>query len=499
MVEAPCPGCRRPVKARDDQVGRKVRCSKCRTQFHVPADAREVPSLDRPRRPRRQNRLARVVLAVTLLALAAGVVGGAAYVIPRMRQPEAPVAAAAAEPQPAPKSDSPAAKTTGPGVDTPNPLKNPAPAAPKDTPAVAGPTGRPIAFRPPSASPEPVQTPAAAIGLDVPFAAALRLYPPAGPDADPYLLYEARPAFQGRGRRLAVGRFSRDGGAKLGGVEFDDDRPDPIVGVSADGGRVAHVAGDRLTVWELPAGTKLVDGLQVALHVRAVLFADPPTQVIAVDGQGGVEEWDIGTKKVAGRFGVPMSAAGRGVAAAPNRGVVLVAAGGKVWRVDRRKRLSEPAVPDVPGAGRSLALAASAGGKLAYLFETAGPGPETLVASLRPDGKHAYYRWPAEAGEPVSAGWCGEDVLAVGTATGNAVWFDAEGGGFRPLALVRAPAKSLHAAGDGHWSLLPNPGGAGRSLLVGHTMPPQGLIDPLDAAADRPAFTLRLDDKGLFR
>ncbi|MBX9624462.1 MAG: hypothetical protein K2X82_11695 [Gemmataceae bacterium] len=500
MVETPCPGCRRPVKARDDQVGRRVKCSKCGTRFPVPADARDVLDFaDAPPR-RRRTRLGQKLLAALFLAGAAGGAVGLAFLVLHVKPlPEQPVAAPA-EPEAPPVV-----------AEAPHPEKaRPAPAA-KASPVpklTRIPAGREFALRPPNDPPELVQAPATVLGLDVPFAAARRVFPPAHRDADPAVLWESRPAFQGVGRKLTLGLFSPQTGGRVGAVQFDADPGDPVCDLSADGTRFAAVVGRRVTAWEVKTGAKLLDGFDPYADrprnrppvITGLAFAGPPDRLAVVDAAGGVLVWEVASKRLVGEFTPPGPAFGPAVVGAgPGRGAVAVAARGGVFSANLRGGVAGTRLADLgDGVGRPLAVAGSAGGKVAVAFETAGPKPEQLVALLRPDGNHPAYRWPAGVGEPVSAGWCGETVAAFGTTTGAAVWFEAEGDSFRPLAVARVPGdKALHAPADDHWSLLPGPDG--KAVLVGYAMPPQGLVDPLEAGPARPAVTLRLDSRGLFR
>jgi hypothetical protein len=508
VVETPCPGCRRPVKARDDQVGRRVKCSKCGTRFHVPADARNVLLFDAaPRRRPRRSGLGRQLLAVAVFGLAAGGAAGAVLLYLHLNPPRQQ------HPTPGPE-----AAAVGPGSDSPaaEPAANTAgQASPK--PKTAGPAAdpfpnaRPVVFQPPRDNPEPIQTPLGAVALDVPFAAARRVFPPAHGDADPAVLWESRAAFQGVGRRLSLSLFSPQTGQKVGGVEFDaDPTPAPACDLSADGTRFACTAGGRLTVWDTKSGAKLLDGLDPFSgrpdQPAAVLLAGPADRVAVVGQSGAVQVWEVGSKAPAGDYAPPVGRAGGvsppvfgRVAAGRAGGAVVVMAGGVVYRVTLRPGVAGEKVADLgPGVGRPLAVAASAGGKVAAVFEAAGPNPDRFVAALRPDGNHPVYRWPAGVGEPVSAGWCGEGVLSVGTSTGAAVWFEAEGDTFRPLAVARAPGdQAIHAAAEEHWTLLPGPDG--KSVLAGYAMPPQGLVDPLGGGAELPAVSLRLDARGLFK
>jgi hypothetical protein len=91
-------------------------------------------------------------------------------------------------------------------------------------------------------------------------------------------------------------------------------------------------------------------------------------------------------------------------------------------------------------------------------------------------------------------------VAAVATARGGAVWFEAEGAIFRPIARATTPGdRALLVASEGQWALLPDPGDPRKCVMVEYAMPPQGLVDPLNLAAKRPVFTLRLDDKALHK
>lgn len=486
MVETPCPGCRRPVKARDDQVGRRVKCSKCGTRFHVPEDARDVLLFDdAPARPRRRGNLLRKLLAVVLLGLAAaGAVGGAVLFVQSRR----PV-----DPDPTPAPD--AAAVTPLPVETPATPAAKAAARPTEPAAAPFPNARPVAFLPPGDTPELIQKPAGAVGLDVPFAAARRVFPPQVRDADPAVLWESRAAFQSVGGQLTLGVFSGQTGGRVGGFTFDADGPNPPCDLSADGTRFAAAVGGKLTVWDVKSGAKVLDGVAP--------FADRPGETVAgvfflggrvaaVSGAGVVRL----PEGPGGEFVPP--AGGTAVAGRDGRNGI-VAVGGTVYGVVFEPPVSGAKVFDLgPGAGRPLAVAASAGKNTAAVYETPGPQPGRFVVRVGPGGRHAVYRWPAGVGDPVSAGWCGEELLSVGTTTGAAVWFEAEGDRLRPLAVARVPGdKAIHAAAEDHWSLLP--GADGKSVLVWYTMPPQGLVDPLAADDKRPAVTLRLDAAGLFR
>lgn len=499
MVESPCPGCRRPVKARDDQVGRRVKCSKCKTRFHVPADARDVLDFDDAPARRRRGHLGRRLLAVFFLGLAvAGAVGGTVLFL-QSQPPADPTPVPAAEQAAAPGTDAPAPPTAS---------GNPGAAAPRSARKAPTPpafsNARSVAFEPLRDQPEPIQPPLSAVALDVPFAAVRRAFPAAERDADPAVLWESRAGFQGVGRKLSLTLFSPQTGQRAGGIEFDaDGAKDPPCDLSADGGRFASAPGlSTLTVWDTKTGAKLLDHVDPftgrADGSGAVLFAGPADRVAVVRESAGVRVWDIGAKSPAGEYVLP-GAVGKTVAAGRAGGAVVVMAGGAVHRVTLRPAVEGAKLADLgPGVGRPIAVAGSPGGKVAVAFTGAGPTPDTFVAAVRPDGTHPVYRWPAGVGDPVAAGWCGETLAAFGTSTGAAVWFEAEGDSFRPLAVARVPGdKAVHVAGEDHWSLLPGPGG--KAVLIGLAMPPQGLVDPLEGGARQRAVTVRLGIDGLFK
>ena len=89
----------------------------------------------------------------------------------------------------------------------------------------------------------------------------------------------------------------------------------------------------------------------------------------------------------------------------------------------------------------------------------------------------------------------------IGAARG-ALWVDTEGKSFLPVALAEVPGgKALHGTTEtSHWYLIPSPGDAAKSLLLELTMPPANLIDFRSAAeAKQPIYSVRLDEKGLWR
>ena len=102
-------------------------------------------------------------------------------------------------------------------------------------------------------------------------------------------------------------------------------------------------------------------------------------------------------------------------------------------------------------------------------------------------GKSTFYRLPAEAGDAVFAGWASDDIGVVGSAKGQAVWFEQSEERFVPLALLTPPGEfGLHATGErNHWCVLPDPVAADKSVLLEYAMPPEGLLKP--GAAVRPS------------
>ncbi|MDB5308335.1 MAG: putative Fe-S oxidoreductase [Gemmataceae bacterium] len=357
----------------------------------------------------------------------------------------------------------------------------------------------------------------AALGpkTDSAFAKARRVFPPLKRDIDPAVLWQTEVGFQGRGEKLLLGIYSPLGGKQVNKVEVDGDGlPDPVcdLSVSADLFIHAHTADGKVTVWNTREGKKVVDGFapyadKPALKdtkIAAVYLTEPPNRFVTVSSAGAVHVFEVATKAPVGDFtpAKPPSsplAAGKSVAPGPGRGSVVMVAGGQLYRVTVRDTVAGEAVGDLGGdVGRSLGLAASGDGKLLYVFETGGDKKEKAVMSVRPDDKHQLYRWPEEAGDPVTVGWCGDHLAAVGTTRGAAVWFVAEGDGFRPLALIRTPGdKGLHVSSDDHWSLLPDPADPKKCVLVAFASPQQAFESVLDTNTKKQPPTVRLDDKGL--
>jgi hypothetical protein len=86
--------------------------------------------------------------------------------------------------------------------------------------------------------------------------------------------------------------------------------------------------------------------------------------------------------------------------------------------------------------------------------------------------------------------------------TRGALWVESADATFQPVALALfAGGKALHEATESyHWYLVPNPTDGKRSLLLALALPPQDLLDFRSAARARePLFTVRLNEKGLWK
>lgn len=431
-------------------------------------------------------------------------------------EPAAPPADATAAGDPK-KAD--AAPKTKDGKKAPAPAKNPPAraAAPGATRGMlALPPGRTIKFEKPGDKPEMIQPPTATLAVDAPFAAARRVFPPAARDIDPAVLWQSKAGFQGYGERLTLGLFSPQTGKRIAeaGVEVDGDgAADPVCDLSANADLFTHAFGGKLTVWNTRTKAKPLDGFDPyadkpdhkAAKLAAVYLTEPPDRVVTVSTAGAVHVWELASRNLLGEYVPPKGvagkvAAGKSVAPTPGRNAVVVAVGGAIHSVTTKAPVSGEVIADLEGdVGRSLGLGVSPAGKVLYAFETDADGKkERAVMELRGGGKREFFRWPAEAGDPASVGWCGDSVAAVGTTTGGAVLFEADGDAFRPLALALTPGKQArHVAGETHWSLVPDLADPKRSLCLGYTMPPDGLIDPL--APTKKVLTLTLTDKGLFK
>ena len=489
-----------------------------------------------PRRPAREKSTSgggakRVLMLAAVVVLAAG--GGvAATVFYFNGQKGGEVAKADAEPRPVAPATPAAPKDEAKGTPDAEPQakgtpkkpagpKDPADPAPKATPPgpkgekfALPPAARPVAVQKAADAPAVFQAPAgAALAVEAPFAAVRRVFPPTRKDVDPAVLWQSKTPFQGFGEKLTLTLFSAQSGKAVKGALLEiegDAAPDPVCDLAATGDLFAHAAGGKVTVWNVKTRAKLLDGFDPyaakpdhkAAKLAAVYLTDPPDRLVTVSTAGAVHVWEVGTKKAVGEFVPPKAAAGRvaagrGVAIDPIRQAVAVAVGGVIHLVSTKAPVGGKPLADLDGdVGRSLALSLSDTGKVLYAFETDDNGKkEQAVAEARPGGKPQFYRWPAEAGEPVAAGWGEDTFAAVHSATGASVWFASEGE-FRPLAVARAAGEQARYRAAGRlWVVLPDPADAKKSLAVAFALPPDGLVDPL--ATERPVVTVRVSEKGL--
>jgi hypothetical protein len=495
------------------------------------ATAPEKPAAKPRYRARSGGGVGRLILVVVLFGLVVGaVVGGVLLYLDSKKGQEAEHAAGEKKDEPT----APAPEPTTPAEPQPSAAKDAAKRSAKATRAVRGtaaggrtlalPAGPPVQFAPPAAKPELIDKPEAVLSLqpqlppraEAAFPLARRVFPPLKRDVDPAVLWQTDPGFQGRGEKLLLGVFGTQSGRQVGKVEVDGDgQPDPACDLSADADRFAHAnrAAGTVSVFNTRDGSKVIDGFAPYTGMKdkdyklaAVYLTEPPDALVTVSTTGAVHAWKVPTKEPLGEY-VPAKPAGKplvpgkSVAPGPGKQSVVLVAAGAVYAVAVKPGVKGDIVADLGGdAGRSLALAVSGGGRVVYAFETDAEGrKETAVVELRDDGKHTVLKWPAkDAGEPVTAGWVGDDLAMVGTDRGAAAWFEAEGSTFRPLALARTPGDmARHVAADGHWALLPDPADRKRCLLVEFSRPQQALVNPLE----RPAkpITVRLDEKGLHK
>jgi hypothetical protein len=369
-----------------------------------------------------------------------------------------------------------------------------------------------------AAKPEMVQPPEKVLSIEAAFPAVRRAFPPLLPDVDPAVLWQSAPGFQGIGEKLTLDLFSPQTGARVARLLVEGDgHPVPLcdLSVSADVFAHAHAKSGKIGVWNTRDGSKLLDAFEPYTDrpehkqagLAAVLLTEPPERLVTVSTAGAVHAWDLASKKLVGEY-VPEKgtagsvAAGKNLCPGPGRRSLVLLLGGTLHRVEVFPKVAGSVVSELGGeAARSLGLAASGAGRVVYAFETESAGKkEIAVMALASDGNHVFHRWPENAGDPVAAGWCGDQLATVATSRGAVVWFEAEGKSFRPLALVQTPGdRALHVSAESHWSLLPDPADPKLSTFVEYTEPQRGLIDPLTSGSKRPAVTLRLDVKGLFR
>ena len=183
---------------------------------------------------------------------------------------------------------------------------------------------------------------------------------------------------------------------------------------------------------------------------------------------------------------------------------VVVAVGGVIYQVATSVGLPIAWKLELGGeAGRALGIAAlGVPGRLAFAFETdVDKTNEKAVLFCRPNEKPIVHSWPDAAGEPTGIHWAGGNMAVIATTRG-ALWVDTEGKSVLPVAFAEVPnGKGSHNTTEtSHWYLLPSSADAAKSLLLELTLPPANLIDFRNAVeANQPLYTLRLDEKGLWR
>jgi hypothetical protein len=437
------------------------------------------------------------------------------------------------EPQPAPvppskSGETPSAKDEKRGKDEKKPIAKKDPAA-KKTPgsglaagALKLEPGRTIQFTAQAAKLERVLEPSVSLPIvptlsgktDAAFSLARKVFPPLKRDNDIGVLWQTEPGFQGRGEKLVLGIYSPISGKQANQISFEGDGLAEAacdLSVAADIFVHGHTGDNKINVWDVRKGSKLIDGFNPyadtkELKLAAVYLTEPPDSLITVSTTGAVLAFKVPTKEpIPGEFlpAKPASkplAAGKSITIGPGRQSVVLAVGGSIYGVTARSAVSGRELAVVGEVGRSLGLAASGGDKLLYVFETDAEGKkEKAVMDVRGDDSHAFYRWPEkEAGEPVVAGWVGDDLAMVGTDRGSCVWFESEGKEFRPIGLVKTPGdKARHVASDSHWALLPDPADPKRCVLLEFAKPQSAIVGVLDNSKQVP--TVLLNDKGLFK
>ena len=554
-VRVPCPSCQASLRAPLKHAGRKAWCRKCGAKFRLPktlgeaaasaaqaapepegedfvgllVDERTAPErTGEPRPPeakaaptphayhaRHSRDFMKVVILLMVLAGAAGGVTGAVW--KRWNQRTELAGAEQRDHNGVSPSGSDAAKTESSvakgAAESPR-----EPFASARRPLLGLPRGQVISFQPIGAKPEGVQGPEGVLAVEAAFPSVRRVFPPLRPDADPAILWQSAPGFQGFGEKLTLDLFSPQTGRRVNRLIVDgDNSPTPLCDFSVDAGlfALAHGKTGKVWVWNTRDGRKILDAFEPyagkpehhQAGLAAIYLTEPPDRLVTVSTAGAVHLWDVASKKLLGEYVPPevkpgSIAAGKNVCSGPGRQSIVLLAGGTLYKVEVRPKVAGSAVAELGGEfTQALGLAASGDGRAVFALETETKGKlEKAVMALGPDGNHTFYRWPENIGDPISAGWCGDDLATVATSRGGAVWFEAEGKTFRPLALVTTPGdRAIHVAAESHWSLLPDPADPKLSVLVEYAEPQRGLVDPLAAGSKRPAPTLRLDDKGLFK
>ena len=314
--------------------------------------------------------------------------------------------------------------------------------------------------------------------------------------------------YKAAGATDTVDRYSLKSGRRVDRQELPADAgPGPrLADLSPEGGRLAvESPAGRLTVWDLDAKAKLIDGLDpyadagpAARPGIAAVYFLAEEKVAVVSRRGAVDVWDVGSKtqSVAGvppGRGKPADppADRRSVAITPDRRAVLVYAGGVVSAVSTQtgKPVASLALPRAPDAGYALAADAS-GARVVAAYRATDPGPHTVVLMARfgDERPSLLVHLDPAAGMPVVAAWTGQETAVVVTDKGVGLVLDGEVN--RVVAAVKpAAGPAVHEPGAmaaTDWCLLPDPADGKKSVLVGVPLPFDSYFGLREAAGAAP-------------
>lgn len=310
--------------------------------------------------------------------------------------------------------------------------------------------------------------------------------------------------FKGAGATDTVDRFSLNSGQRIDRQEIAADGVawPRACDLSPSGNLLAsETPAGKITLWNLNDKAKVLDGFDPyrgapagqAPGIAACYFVDEE-KLAVVSTLGDVDTIDIPKKervvegtRVDGITAENPLVDQRTVAITPDRKVVLIHAAGTIYEVPvaTGKPRASLTLPRNPGAGYALAADAS-GARVLVAYEATDPGPHTrvVIARLGESKTELDTFLDASAGKPVLAEWTGQETaLAVTDQKATALLFDAEVG--RIVAAVNpvgSPAAQQPGATTGmHWSVLPDPGNARKSVLMGVVFPHEGYFAMRDA------------------
>jgi len=330
------------------------------------------------------------------------------------------------------------------------------------------------------------------VKLPVPSSAIRHFVPPANANTDDaFVVYQQPGGDASQPPRWVLERISPVG-TRLARLDWEDDRPWPLVAVHISEKQSLCMAAiqNRIRIWDLTSKEIINEGIDPFTGLPeaqaagiAAIYAVPDPQkfiVVATSGIAVVYDWSQG--KVSQQFRPPQPQAGRvrwlqSTAVDSQQQSWVMAIGGTLYHFRCDSQLTPLAqIPLGGDVQRSLALAAE-GGRFVYVLEAGDASQRERVILFTTDqGENSFrlLRWPKETGDPIAATWA-ESTAVIRTSRG-VLLLEHDEGNLIPFALLQGEDGSVPyvtTRGSSLWYLLPDSTNPQMSTLAcSLTMPP---------------------------